>query len=490
MILEILVLFLAVAGFGFSLWYFRVTSLATGAIDGAMAGLSAMTDSALDDDAKEAAVRRAGFGLIAAAVGMIWRFGLALFLSALPILLADLVGLVSRDKVFALMMRLDYLLYVSALSILLGALLRRLIPATSTPESRFRYSATDRFFHVIAFASPSVLMAASRIEDFLIGRSIRPPVHPPIFITSLPRGGTTAVLNAMHDLPGVATHKYRDMPFLTAPNLWGRLSGGQRRRVSRHQRAHGDGLDIDLDSPEALEEAIWKMFWPARFRGPTIPLWHKDSRKPEADQFLSRHMAKVIHARIKATRLHTPVSCYCSKNNANIARIPYLLQAFPGCRIVVPVRRPECHAGSLLRQHENFLKLQDADPFIARYMRDIGHFEFGLIHKPIEFPGFSAQRFDPMSCNYWLAYWLHAFREILVHRDHCIFVLQDDLRASPQATMMALCRELQLDCGSLGFAHYFHTREDVAPADIYAPGIYKAAAETYEKIARVALRVP
>jgi len=131
------------------------------------------------------------------------------------------------------------------------------------------------------------------------------------------------------------------MPFLTSPILWNRLAGGQRRVVARHERAHGDGLEIDLDTPEAFEEVIWKMFWPEKYQQATIALWSPGDRKPDAEQFLSRHMSKIIRARLPRRDADVAAAaCYCSKNNANIARIPYLVEAFPGCRIVVPVRRP------------------------------------------------------------------------------------------------------------------------------------------------------
>jgi hypothetical protein len=236
------------------------------------------------------------------------------------------------------------------------------------------------------------------------------------------------------------------MPCLTAPILWNRLAGGTMRRVERHERAHGDGLEIDLDSPEAFEEVIWKLFWPEKFRGPSIALWRADDRKDEAEQFLRRHMDKVTRARRVQGRGDTAGGArYCSKDNTNIARIPYLLEAFPGCRIVVPVRRPESHAASLLRQHRNFLTQQAEDDFVRRYMRDIGHFEFGLIHKPIRFPGFDADRHDPETGDYWLHYWIHACREVLEHRADCILVSQDGLRSSPQETMTTLCDALDLE---------------------------------------------
>jgi hypothetical protein len=193
-------------------------------------------------------------------------------------------------------------------------------------------------------------------------------------------------------------------------------------------------------------------------------------------------MNKVIRARLEqSTDVATPPKRYCSKNNANIARIPFLVGAFPGCKIVVPIRRPECHAASLLRQHQNFNKLQAEDNFVRRYMRDIGHFEFGLIHKPIQFPGFKQDAFECGAADYWLNYWIHASREILHHRESCIFVLQDDLRSSPDATMKKLCDELEVGPSSLSFSDYFLSKPDRSRTDVYDESLLEEAQAIYRK---------
>ena len=483
MISELVISLLAIAAFAFGLWWGRIVPVANEALKTTMTGLGAMMDNELDDHAKELAVRQAGIGLIVAAFSIFSRLALALAAAAAPIFIADSIGLVSNEAVISLMLRWDFIIVVSVAAILLSYIFRRARASTSeTVSGVSSYSAPDRFFHMLAFSSPVVLKGVSAIEDRVAPAAARQPSASPIFVTSLARGGTTALLNALHDIPGVATHTYRDMPFLTAPVLWNRLSGGRKRDVQRQQRAHGDGLEIDLDSPEAFEEVIWKMFWPEKFRGTEIALWTSADRKPEAERFLSRHMKKIVHARSGlVNETPTEQGRYCSKNNGNIARIPYLSEAFNGCRIVVPVRRPESHAGSLLRQHHNFLGLQAEDEFVQRYMRDIGHFEFGTIHKPIKFPDFDATAYDPSTGDYWLNYWICAFREVLKSRDKCIFVLQDELRSSPQETMLRLCSSLELAPESVQFSDYFHAGPDRSSTDIYDQRLYAQARDLYEE---------
>jgi len=89
------------------------------------------------------------------------------------------------------------------------------------------YSALDRLVHRLAFASPRVQLAAAEMEDSMFGSATEGVAEQdPVFVTSLPRAGTTALLTALSELEEFATHLYRDMPFVMAPVLWSRLSGG------------------------------------------------------------------------------------------------------------------------------------------------------------------------------------------------------------------------------------------------------------------------
>ena len=50
-------------------------------------------------------------------------------------------------------------------------------------------------------------------------------------------------------------------------------------------------------------------------------------------------------------------------------------------KIIVPFREPVAQASSLLTQHTRFLTMHREHEFTRRYMADIGHFEFGLLHR-------------------------------------------------------------------------------------------------------------
>ena len=488
MMAAIAVSVVSVTGFGVVLWKSGIAPAGNAIVDRLMTGVSAILDAELDDHAKAAAVQRAGFGLIAGAFGLLWRFALALAAGAAPILCADAAGLTAAPAVLDMMMRLDYILITSVVALVLFEVLRRwLRPRRRVERSAGRYSTADRLFHEIAFASPVVLKAVSSLEDRLVSVPIRCAADRPIFITSLARAGTTALLNALHDVPGVITHVYRDMPFITAPILWNRVSGGDRRHVDRVNRAHDDGLTIMLDTPEAFEEVIWKTFWPTKYHKDYIELWHSTDDDAAAQHFLMHHINKIASARLHVHEHKSEHTMrYISKNNANIGRIEHLCKNFDRCKIVVPIRKPSSHVASLIRQHHNFEKIHEKDEFTRRYMRDIGHFEFGDIHKPILFPEFYPFAFDRGQVDYWLYYWVCAYEYVMTFRDNCIFVLQDDLRRFPQESMNRLGSLLELNIKGMRFCDYFHREPDVASIDGCDPALYNRAERLYNEFQNIA----
>ena len=144
---------------------------------------------------------------------------------------------------------------------------------------------------------------------------------------------------------------------------------------------------------------------------------------------------------------------YVSKDNAGIARIPYIARLFPDAVILVPFRNPVDHAGSMLRQHRNFLDIHARDAFSRRYMEYTGHFDFGANLRPIDFDGWrsdtaaaddtvaddanAADDADaPSSANFWLRYWCAAFEHILAQRSGNVALLDyDGCCANPIAAL-------------------------------------------------------
>ena len=82
------------------------------------------------------------------------------------------------------------------------------------------YSGLGRFLHKLAFSGSFVQKVVGDLDDSLFAKSGGGArAARPIFVTSLPRAGTTILLTALASLPELASHIYRDMPFVMAPML-------------------------------------------------------------------------------------------------------------------------------------------------------------------------------------------------------------------------------------------------------------------------------
>ena len=496
---------LSIAAFATMIWNVRIFGLLQSLTAEVVDGLSAMFDRMLDDDAKERAVRRAGLRLVLGAWQIFSRVLIALLAAGVPIWIADFAGLVPATATLSLMIRWDYIVFVSIAAIALSWGLKRWHQPremTAQPPSAEdqaisnsdAYRPADRMLHVLAFAGEQSLKAAAWVDDVVFLQNPLPPGRPPIFVTSLARGGTTAVMNALHGLPDIATHIYRDMPFVAAPLIWSKLSS--QKIIAKRARAHGDGLTIDLDSPEAFDEVFWMLFWPEKYHDQQIDLWGVEDGKPVARAFFERHMHKIKRLRHPPSDngAHAPSHAevrYLSKNNANIARLPLLPDMFPGCDVVIPLRRPDAHCASLMRQHQNFLKMHTQDPFVMRYMRDIGHLEFGLLHKPLGFAGVLDDRLSPDYPDYWLRYWIAAFtavlRQVEARQSGLHLLPQEDLRAAPSRVMNELLERLDLGRGA-NFEAAFHRYPDQAPTGMFSPALLNEANAIYAALAAVAAR--
>ena len=277
----------------------------------------------------------------------------------------------------------------------------------------------------MAFATAGVQVDLADLEDRIFRKQLADvAVRRPVFITALPRAGTTLLLQLTSGLDEFASHCYRDMPFVLLPLLWDSLSRGFRQQAAPSERAHGDGMLVDLDSAEAFEEMLWKAKWPGHYRSDRIVPWGACD-DADAASFFSRHMKKIVTLR---QRRQGTLPRYISKNNCNIARIACIRDCWSDADIVVPFREPLQHATSLLRQHRRFLQIHANDSFAQEYMKGIGHFDFGANLRPIDFGGWMSKtrHSDPETIGFWLEYWLAAYNCLLAERADEVHLLPYD----------------------------------------------------------------
>lgn len=353
-----------------------------------------------------------------------------------------------------------------------------------------RYSRVDRLLHSVAFSTAKLQISLSDIEDRLYSRQLdQCEIDRPVFITAIPRAGTTLLLELLVKQGEFASHCYRDMPFVLMPMLWDRLSKPFRKTDAPRERAHGDGMLINVDSPEAFEEIVWKAFWKKHYKGNYISPWQSEQGE-EFDQFLRNHLRKIIS--LRALQAKDDVR-YVSKNNLNIARIGSLLRIFPDARIVLPFRDPVQHAASLLKQHMNFMKIHEKDSFAMKYMEAIGHYDFGINLRPVDFDQWysAGSPSRPDTLDFWLQYWTASYRHLKQKAGSQVVMLNYD----------ALCENAEKGLGEL--ADFLHLERKsglvdqssfiraAKPHDIdttkVSPAILEEAKDLYEDLKSISM---
>ncbi len=240
------------------------------------------------------------------------------------------------------------------------------------------YSWLEQKLHKFALSSQFMREVTFEFESTNISSISEPENH--IFITGLARAGTTILLNALYKSNFFASLTYADMPFVLAPNLWSKISF-KRGEPELKERAHGDGIKISTESPEAFEEVFWKTF--------------ADEENKELEDKFRVYVGNIVH-KYKKER-------YLSKNNQNIKRVECITSIFSNSKILIPFRDPIQHAYSLLTQHKKFIEDSKKEKFISKYMKWIGHTEFGPSYIPIYHQNLNFH--NDLEINHWIEQW-------------------------------------------------------------------------------------
>jgi hypothetical protein len=310
------------------------------------------------------------------------------------------------------------------------------------------YNLVERGLHYLAFSSPIIQKVLADIENDLFKRELEAVESSnEVFITGLPRAGTTLMLELLYATSEFRTYTYRDMPFILSPLLWNRLSGMFRKAGKKQERAHGDGVEISFDSPEAFDEVVWLTYMGDKIvRRNTLSPVSADDITDECETEIRNSVRKVLalgqHAGHDFNELR-----YLSKNNANISRIDALRRLFPSSTVLVVFRHPLAHVSSLVAQHEGFLDKHRDDVFSKRYMKWIGHYEFGENFKPINFAGGLDAVNTPIQADaaFWLSYWNAAYAWAMKYKaDNVHFVDFDRLLEDGAAYLGAIARSVGL----------------------------------------------
>jgi len=240
--------------------------------------------------------------------------------------------------------------------------------------------------------------------------------------------------------------------------------------MTERERIHGDGIYVDYDSPEALDEAFWRICVSEDY----IKEYTLTPHRSDFDLIkkYQKYVAAISHLYGKRR--------YLAKNNNNVLRIGSIVEAFPNSFILVPFRKPLAQSASLLRQHKLLSDLQQHDPFIERYMNWLGHHEFGDGHKPFDLTDKRNSVQDLQSIEYWLGQWLMTYGYLLDCYDEfsrqIIFICYEQLCDDSVKVWESLLRKIDINnCQErpkfrLGQSIYFDAVDQdqlVAAEDIY-----------------------
>ena len=290
------------------------------------------------------------------------------------------------------------------------------------------YSVLDQLLHRLALQAKPLAELSFDLDQRLVDADPKEIVEERhVFVSGLARAGTTVLMRRFYQTGRYCSLTYRDMPFVLAPNLWRKLAPTTRREVATIERAHGDRIRIGIDSPESLDEVFWRVFAGTEYIGRS----HLRPHAPNAE--VTWQYVCYVNAILTAQKTRAPL--YLSKNNNNILRLATIRQAFPQSLILIPFRSPLQHAGSLLRQHLNFVEMQAQDGFVRSYMTWLVHHEFGQDHRPFRFGQETpvTQSSTHIDCiDYWLKIWCAAYRWLERSApEDAVFVCYEDLCADP-----------------------------------------------------------
>ena len=229
-----------------------------------------------------------------------------------------------------------------------------------------------------------------------------------IFITGLARSGTTALLNALDSTNELGSLRYKYMPFIFSAKLAKIFSSYfSGNNINQIERMHGDGLKINNNSAECLDEPFWI---------------NEVYKNHNFDKFLSSHSFSEEIAKCYGYLLDKFLKIenknrLIIKNNNHHLRLSSLTSYYPKSIFLIIFREPVAHAYSLNEVNKKLIKIQTKDNFVLDYMNLIGHWEFGQGKKFFKYNDpneFDLNLFEKNEIEYWLKQWINTYQYILI----------------------------------------------------------------------------
>lgn len=386
--------------------------------------LNAILNDVLDEDAKQKLlVRRLVAMLKALALYFLLPLSIIIVFTFLPyLLIEDALGFTVNTDTSSV-----YFYLVT----LVGGVIPFLFVRKTDNED---YSEWSKLLHRMILDNSFISKQLFQIEKKLFLRPTNSEKSY-VIVTGLARAGTTALTKQLFETENFCSLSYANMPFLLAPNLWGKFY--KPKPTTTRERTHGDGIQFGFQTIEALEEYFFKVNTNDAFMGRSELLQHEVSQEVYFDyRSYQQLVCKGDSEKV-----------YLAKNNNLMLRYASLRRFDEDFKAIVVVRNPIEHAVSLHKQHQRFSQLHSNDPFSLEYMNWLGHHEFGNNHKPFNLMTNLRSGFNPNEINYWLACWVEYYQFVEQYQadKNLIFVSHQALCNNPKSVLESIRTRLNLN---------------------------------------------
>lgn len=343
----------------------------------------------------------------------VFRIQLALFLSLIKMCLLTLFCLLPFSVYFLFdqaglaqqyndaFLNWQFQLMTLGLMMVLSLAYVRFAPKGGTRE---QYSPVARLLILLGWASVRMQLKRSFAFHAAQKKSVAAAQTKFILVTGLARSGTTILFRNLSGQPFATSLLYRNLPFLFHVKWNAAVHWIVNHQSELVERSHNDGIMINADSAEALDEMIFSRIDAELYIKRDVLSPHSS---PEArEQFLQfgRNFASVDGK-----------LAYITKNNNHILRIQDFTDEAAFTSFMM-VRHPVAHAHSLYRVHQALCDRSGTSDksFEIEFMNLLGHFEFGPNHKKFELNCVAElERYLPNDWNYWLVRWIEYYSYVL-----------------------------------------------------------------------------
>lgn len=344
-----------------------------------------------------------------------------------------------------------------------------------TKSGDFDFPAPMFFLSKLVHDIPYAADTLHKLESsWMKNRIEKTNITSPIYITGLARSGTTVVLEMLSQHRDIASHRYLHMVIPYAPNWFQKLAEKVPIMTTPSERLHKDGLMVNKDSPEAVEEIFWQEYFENALDESLSNVLNSKTNNEKFEAFYRENIKKLL--------LNQNVTRYLAKNNYNVARMEYLLKLFPDARFVIMIRNPFDHIASLAKQDAIFKEMEANDPRLLEWTKLIGHREFGSAKVCINLDDYdlikrirelwdSKETYVEGWAIYWASVYDHVYRKLKDNpkiAQAALVIRYEDLCDRPSEVIDQILNHITVDkasfqnvkqhyCGTLKRPSYYRT---------------------------------